>query len=154
MLTAQAVALPALLPMFPKILLGQPVRPSCHTCETIVLNHMPVEDRSRIHDSLVHESGKVYREMIFGTFRVDAAKVRCPMLVMGGRDDRVVSTALARWTAERYGAELKLYDGHGHWLLEEPGWETLAADVGVWLGSAIPRLAAPSHAAALMQRAS
>jgi pimeloyl-ACP methyl ester carboxylesterase len=146
MLTAQPVALPALLPMFPKILLGQPVRPSCRTCETIVLNRMPVEDRGRIHDSLVHESGKVYREMIFGTFRVDAAKVGCPVLVMNGREDRVVSVALARQTAQRYGAELKLYEGHGHWLLEEPGFEALALDAGAWLDAAVPRLAAPRSA--------
>jgi pimeloyl-ACP methyl ester carboxylesterase len=152
MLTAQPVALPALLPMLPKILLGQPVRPSCRTCETIALNRIPVEDRTRIHDSLVHESGRVYREMIFGTFRVDAAKVHCPMLVMGGRDDRIVSVALVRRTAERYGAKLKIYEGHGHWLLEEPGWETLAAEVGAWLSTAVPRLTA-SGIAAPMRRA-
>lgn len=148
MLTAQPVALSALLPMFPKILLGQPIRPSRNTCETIALNCIPPSERARIYDRLVHESGKVYREMIFGSVRVDASKVRCPVLVLGGREDRIVSVSLLRSTAQRYGAELKLYDGHGHWLMEEPGWEALASDVGAWLYRAVLRKTAPRQAQA------
>jgi pimeloyl-ACP methyl ester carboxylesterase len=146
MLTAQPGALPAFLPMFPNILMGRPIRPSCNTCETIALNCIPPQERTRIHDALVHESGKVYREMIFGTFRVDAGKVQCPVLVVGGRQDRIVSIGLMQGTAKRYGAELKLYDGHGHWLLEEPGYETIVADVGAWLERVVARDAAPLRA--------
>jgi pimeloyl-ACP methyl ester carboxylesterase len=133
MLTAQPVAVPGLLPMVPKILLGRPVRPGCRSCERIALNRVPPADRARIHDRLVHESGAVYREMIFGTFKVDSAKVRVPLLVASGAQDRIVSPALARWTAERYRAELVMYEQHGHWLLEEPGWEHIVEDVGRWL---------------------
>jgi pimeloyl-ACP methyl ester carboxylesterase len=133
MLTAQPIALPALLPMFPKILLGKPLLPGCRTCDTIALNCIPAADRGRIHAGLVHESGRAYREMIFGSFRVDPRKVRCPILVVGGVEDRIVSGKLMRFTAERYGGELKLYKGHGHWILEEPGFEKLASDVGNWL---------------------
>ena len=73
--------------------------------------------------------------MIFGTVKVDAGKVRCPVLVVNGGKDRMISPALARWTAERYGAELRLYPGNGHWLIEEKGWEKIAGDVGEWLES-------------------
>jgi pimeloyl-ACP methyl ester carboxylesterase len=120
MLTAQLAALPALLPMVPSILRGRPLLPSCATCEAIVLNRVPQSERARIHGALVHESGKVYREMIFGTFRVDAQKVRCPLLVVGGSDDRVVSVTLLRATAKYYGAALKLYEGRGHGCLKNP----------------------------------
>ncbi len=44
--------------------------------------------------------------MIFGTYRVDASKVRCPVLVLGGEKDRIVSQGLLRATAKRYGASL------------------------------------------------
>jgi pimeloyl-ACP methyl ester carboxylesterase len=138
MLTAQPVALPALLPMFPNILLGRPVRPSCDACETIALNCVPKPERAAMHARLVHESGRVYREMIFGTFKVDRAKVRCPVLVIGGSEDRIVSPALARSTATRYAADLKFFEGHGHWLLEEPGWEVIAGAVGTWLETKFP----------------
>ena len=134
MLTAQAVALPAYLAMMPKILAGAPVLPACSACERIALNRVPEAERKGIHESLVHESGKVYREMIFGTIKVDAAKVRVPMLVVAGAADRIVSLALCRATAARYGAELKTYDDHAHWLVGEPGWTAIADDVAAWLG--------------------
>ena len=143
MLTAQPVALPALLPMFPNILLGRPVRPSCDACETIALNCVPKADRAAMHARLVHKSGRVYREMVFGTFKVDRAKVRCPVLVIGGSEDRIVSPALARSTATRYAAELRFFEGHGHWLLEEPGWEEIASAVGTWLETKFPADTSP-----------
>jgi pimeloyl-ACP methyl ester carboxylesterase len=142
MLTAQLAAIPALLPMVPNILRGRPLLPNCATCEAIVLNRIPQPERARIHGALVHESGKVYREMIFGTFRVDGQKVRCPVLVIGGSDDRIISVALLRATAKYYGAPLKLYEGRGHWLLEEPGWDKIAGDIGAWLRATVA-VAAP-----------
>jgi pimeloyl-ACP methyl ester carboxylesterase len=132
-LTAQPVALPAYLPMFPRILAGAPVLPGCGGCARIALNRMPESERAALHATLVPESGAVYREMIFGAIKVDATKVRCPTYVIGGVDDRIVSPALMRFTAERYGAELKLHDAHAHWILAEPGWEAVADDVAEWL---------------------
>lgn len=146
MLTPQPRSLPALLPMMPRILLGLPLRPGRATCEAIVLNCVPVAARARIYDGLVPESGKVYREMIFGTFRVDAGPVRCPVLVVGGGQDRIVSEALNRSTAKRYGAACRLYANHGHWLLEEPGFESVVGDVAAWLDQVLPRNAMASRA--------
>jgi pimeloyl-ACP methyl ester carboxylesterase len=147
-LPAQPIAIPALAPMLPRILLGQPLRPSCQTCETIVLNKIPVAERTRIHDALVHESGKVYREMIFGTFRIDAGKARCPLLIVGGREDRIVSPSVTRGIADRYHTPAKIYEGHGHWLIEEPGWERVAADVADWLAQTIEAADAPASSSA------
>ena len=62
--------------------------------------------------------------MIFGTFRIDAAKVRCPLLVVGGREDRIVSASVTRGIADRYHAKAKIYEAHCHWLMEEPGLAT------------------------------
>jgi pimeloyl-ACP methyl ester carboxylesterase len=135
MLPAQAVAFPSLVPMFPRILAGKPVFPSGNTCSTIVLNRVPESDRPRMHGALVHESGRAYREMIFGTFRVDASKVRCPIHVWSGAHDRIISPALAASTAKRYNAPVRIYDQHAHWLLEEPGWETVAGDVEEWVAT-------------------
>jgi pimeloyl-ACP methyl ester carboxylesterase len=133
MLTAQPVAVPAYLRMLPKILAGKPLVPACGVCSTIALNCMPESEHEAIHARLIHESGKAYREMIFGAIKVDAGKVRCPVLVANGDKDRIISPALARQTAERYRAELTLYPDHGHWLIEEKGWEKIAGDVGQWL---------------------
>ena len=137
MLTAQAVALPSYLPMFPSILAGRPFLPPAGSCSRIVLNQVPKEYHASIHGSLVHESGKVYREMIFGAVKVDPAKVKCPVLVMGAEEDRIVSPALVKWTANRYGAELRMYPNHAHLFIGEPGWEKIAADAVAWLDAKV-----------------
>ncbi len=129
MLTAQPVALPTYLPMMAKILAGKPIIPAARGCSTIALNAVPKPLRPAIHATLVHESGKVYREMTFGTFKVAFSRINCPVMVVGGREDRIVATKLVEWTAKQLGVPARIYQGHAHWLLEEPGWEKIARDV-------------------------
>jgi len=128
-LPAQPIALPTYLPMFPKILAGQPILPGPNGCSTIALNQIPAADRAAIHKALVHESGAVYRELIFGSVKADFSKIVCPTMVIGGREDRIVAPALVEWTAARLKTTAHIYDGHAHWLLAEPGWEAIADDV-------------------------
>lgn len=148
MLPAQPVALPALIPMFPKIIAGLPMLPAAGGCARLVLNRVPQESRADIHRELVHESGKVYREMVFGSFKIDAAHVKCPVYVVGAEEDRVVSPAVCKQTAERYHAELRIYGGHAHWFLGEPGWEKIAGDTAMWLERNVLGGKAKLHAAA------
>lgn len=133
MLTAQAVALPGYLPNLPRIMAGRPFLVSGNACTRLALNEVPAEQRPALHATLVPESGKVYRSMMFGTVRVDRRKVGVPVLVLGGDRDRVVSRRLLRATARHYGAELRMLPGHAHWLLGEPGSEAIAAQVVGWL---------------------
>jgi len=132
-LPAQPVALPTYLPMMPKILTGRPILPSAKGCTTIALNRMPAEACPVLHAQLVHESGKVYREMIFGSFKVDFSRIDCPAMVLGGAEDRIVAPKLVEWTAAKLGVPARLYKDHAHWLLEEPGWERVAAEIGGFL---------------------
>lgn len=133
MLTAQKVALPTYLPLMPRILTGRPIIPPPGGCSTIALNAVPETERPAIHRTLVHESGKVYREMIFGSFKIDFARVKCPVLVAGGRLDRIVEPKLVEWTAAKFGVTPRLYEDHAHWLLAEPGWQAIASDVEAFL---------------------
>jgi pimeloyl-ACP methyl ester carboxylesterase len=133
MLTAQPVALPTYLPMMPKIMTGRPIKPTRRGCTTIALNRMPAEACPILHAQLVHESGKVYREMIFGSFKVDFSKIDCPAMVLSGVQDRIVAPKLVEWTAARLGVPARLYKEHAPWLLEEAGWERIASDVASFL---------------------
>jgi pimeloyl-ACP methyl ester carboxylesterase len=135
-LTAQAVALPRFAPKIPRIMAGRPFIVGNDACSVLALNHVPEADRPNIHAHLTHESGKVYRSMMLGTIRVRAAKVQLPVLVAGGTEDRLVSGRLLRKTARHYGVEAHVYAGHGHWIVEEPGWERVADDVLAWLAGA------------------
>jgi alpha-beta hydrolase superfamily lysophospholipase len=73
--------------------------------------------------------------MMLGTIRVKAAKVQAPVFVGGGTEDHIISTRLLRKTARHYGVDAHVYEGRGHWLLEEPGWEQVADDVLGFVGA-------------------
>ena len=36
-------------------------------------------------------------------------------------------------TARHYGVEPRMHEGRGHWIIGEPGWESLVDDVATWL---------------------
>jgi pimeloyl-ACP methyl ester carboxylesterase len=134
-------ALPALLPLLPNIMAGRSVLPNYWTAVRTLLNRVPQPDRSRIHAALVHESGVAFRQLMHGSLPVDASKVSSPMRVVGADDDRIIAPRLARRIADCYGAAFDLRPGHGHWLIEEPGWEAIATAVADWLDAVVPRAA-------------
>ena len=133
MLTAQAVALPHFLPQMPKIMTGRSFIMGAAACSTLALNELPEDQRPAVHAHLTHESGKVYRALMLGSVRIDARKVRVPVYVAGGTEDRIISTALTKKTARHYRVQPRLHEGRGHWIIGEPGWESLADDVATWL---------------------
>ncbi len=52
----------------------------------------------------------------------ELGKIRCPVLVIGGKEDRIASGEASEEIHERIpGSELYLYDGLGHGLYEEAG---------------------------------
>jgi pimeloyl-ACP methyl ester carboxylesterase len=137
MLTAQPVALRSYLPMLPSILAGRSFLPPAGTCSRIVLNEVPKNLHAAIHNSLIPESGRVYREMMSGAIRIDAGKVRAPVLVLSGDRDRIISTGLARATARRLKADFRILPGRGHMLFAEPGWQDVAGEVAKWLDAKV-----------------
>ncbi len=46
-------------------------------------------------------------------------QIRCPVLVVGGREDRIVSGRASEEMAEKLGCQLYMYDGLGHSVCEE-----------------------------------
>jgi alpha-beta hydrolase superfamily lysophospholipase len=65
-----------------------------------------------------------------------------PVLCAGGTEDRLAQIDGVRKVAAVYRADLREYDGRGHFLIAEPGWEAVATDVLEWLaqrGLAVPR---------------
>ena len=133
MLTPQARNLWPLAPNIPRVLAGKPFRPTDVTLTKLVLSQVPELARSKILSHLGPESGLVYRSMLLGTCRPKSVDTPCPMLVLGAEDDWIVSQKLARNTASRYGADLKIYAGMGHWLVEEPQWPAVASSMVTWL---------------------
>lgn len=49
----------------------------------------------------------------------DLDKIKCPVLVLGGRQDKIVTGAASEEIAQRLGCDLHMYDDMGHAAYEE-----------------------------------
>jgi len=65
--------------------------------------------------------------------KVDEKKIACPMLIVAGTGDNITPSSVVRAVAKKYHAAFKEFEGHGHWVVEEPGWEKIARYVHDWL---------------------
>ncbi len=110
-----------------------------------MLNEMPAERRRAVYDGLVYESGRAASELGFWfldprrAVAVDASRVTCPVLILSGARDREHPISIIRKVAKRYAgvATFEELPRHGHWLVEEPGWEEIAERIDRWLGSVL-----------------
>ena len=137
----QAAALPVLLALLPALARGRPVSFSYRQAARILLNAVPEGERRRAYEGSVPDSGLAFREVQAG-IPVDASCVEAPVLCVGASADRLFPVEGVRKVATRYRADFREYVGRGHFLIAEPGWDTVATDVLDWLverGLAAPR---------------
>jgi len=117
------------------------VRPSREDIRALVMNRVPPAEQDELIDRLVPDSGRAGRELSITGVPVDASRVRCPLFVVAGSDDRFIPAKTAARVARRYGVPLHLVPGRGHMLVVEPGWRELAATIADWFAE-IPTRAA------------
>lgn len=107
---------------------------------------VPRHEQRPLYDRLVYESGRAAAEIGFWILdptraaRVEEWRVTCPVLVVGGGQDRITPPTVTRKIAAKYrsvSTYLELAD-HAHWVLGEPGWEKVAESVAHWLNEKLP----------------
>lgn len=107
----------------------------------LLLNVLPKAERARHFSSMVGESGRLSYQLGFGPLgwsrvhEVDASAIRCPMLMIAGRRDRMTPVGVSRRTAKYYGDRLTYIEvpTGAHWLLAESGFRDRIDDVLAWL---------------------
>jgi pimeloyl-ACP methyl ester carboxylesterase len=129
----------------PALLLSRPFLPTSDDLDALVLNRVPAAERANVRDRLVPDSGRVAREAALSAVTVPADRIRVPLLVVSGDDDRFVPLGVARKIARRYNAPLHVAPGHGHFLFAEPGWEQHAGMMLDWM-DALPERREPAAA--------
>ena len=117
----------------PSILLSRPVQPSREDLRKIVFNRVPPQQQDALLNRMLPDSGRAGRDMSITGFPVDASRVRIPMLVISAEHDLFIPAHIVKRIAERYDATYRVAADHGHMILVEPGWESVAADVEQWI---------------------
>ncbi len=123
----------------------KPCRQTYNEAVYSTMNLLPAEERKKTYEKLVFESGRAVFEIGFWFLdsnrasEVDVSKVTCPVLVIGGTQDRLVPASIVRKTARRYQgvATYREYADHAHKVITEPGWQDIAEDIAGWLKAAL-----------------
>lgn len=127
-------SLPFFAAVAPPVLLGQPFRPWRNVVRRLALNGLPRDEQDRIADGLVAESGRVYRDLLLGRAHVPRRAITAPMLVMHGRDDRLIPAHVARGIADNHRAEFLSIADCGHWLIAPSRLPSAGAEALSWIG--------------------
>lgn len=116
------------------------INPDFDLARVLSLNCIPESEQRTVFNKFGPESGRAFFELFFwmfdqtGATKVDTGAVTCPVLCAEGADDKLVSPASARTTADGYpGATHWELQGHGHMLVLEPGAEDIARHIAAWL---------------------
>jgi len=107
------------------------------------LHLLPEDEQKLIHDKFVYESGRVASEIGLWFLDpdkasyVDASKIKCPVLVISGSEDRMTPADITEMVAKKYEplSTYKLFENHAHLVIAEPGWQKIADYVSEWLKS-------------------
>jgi len=117
------------------------LQPIFEIAETSSLNKLDPASRRRVFERLGPESGRALFELFFWMFdesratTVASEAVTCPVLILAGSEDRIVSAQTSRRIAALYGERATFVEvpDHGHFLPMEPGWERLAELAADWM---------------------
>lgn len=117
------------------------LNPSFEVAKGDSLASLKPQAQRRVFDMFSPESGLALFELFFWMFdkrratAVETANVTCPVLVVSGSDDKVISAVTGRKVAGLYAnATFEEAAGHGHFLIMEEGAGQLAAGCAKWLG--------------------
>jgi len=121
------------LKYLPAILGSRLVKPGEGDLRQLVLNRLAPAEQDALIASLVPDSGRAGRDMSITGVSVDARRVTCPVLVVTGDEDRFIPHRISERVARRYGAPVRLFQGHGHMLIIERGWQAVAQAIADWL---------------------
>lgn len=116
------------------------LRPSFEVASGNALAKLDDKAKREVFNKFCAESGQALFETFFWMFdkgrasAIDTAAVTCPLLIVFGSDDKVISAKTGWQIANRYGDRATIHEaaGHGHMLLLEPGWERIAERCADW----------------------
>lgn len=133
MVPASPKVLRSQIKYLPDLIFSKPNMPSFEDYKDLILNNVPDDEAPDFYARICPESGRALREMSMGKIKVDASRVKAPVLVVVGHKDAIIPLKAHLRVAKMYNADLKEYPDMSHHTFSEDGWEKVAADVMAWL---------------------
>ncbi len=93
---------------------------------------MPREQLLRYHAKMDDESFRMYLDLL-GLNLVRTRKVKTPLLVLGARNDAVISNGDVEKTAKAYSTNAEFFSDMSHDMMLEKGWRPVAERILNWL---------------------
>jgi alpha-beta hydrolase superfamily lysophospholipase len=84
------------------------------------------------HVKLQDESYLAFLDVLAPS-RPRPTRQRAPMLVLGAARDGIIAAAHVHRTARAYGTRAEIFDGMGHDMMLEPGWQRVADRIDAWV---------------------
>jgi pimeloyl-ACP methyl ester carboxylesterase len=118
---------------------AQAVEPDFASANAYSFDRMPEAERRAAFSRMVPESGRALWETLNWwldpLMTTSVAAIPAPVLAIAGERDRVHPPATVAQIAERYGGITEVMRGMSHWLIGEPGWESVAEAALAWLSA-------------------
>lgn len=119
----------------------QALIPTFEVAADLTLNRLAPDQQRMVFRQMVPESGRAMFEIFqwwldfSRATAVPVHEVRCPVFCAAGELDTLNPPDTVRRIAARYRnkSTYRVYPGMGHWLIAEPGWQTIAKDALGWL---------------------
>jgi pimeloyl-ACP methyl ester carboxylesterase len=93
---------------------------------------MPEEDLLKYYAKLEDESFRAYLDLL-GLNLAHPKRVKSPMLVLGGEEDKIISVNNVNATARAYNTQAELFPNMAHDMMLEKGWKDVAERMMRWL---------------------
>lgn len=93
---------------------------------------MPREQLLKYHAKMNDESFRMYLDLL-GLNLVRTKKVKIPLLVLGAKDDTVISNGDVEKTARAYATTAEMFPHMAHDMMLEKGWQAVAERIAKWL---------------------
>ena len=101
-------------------------------------NGMPLDIQQKGYALAIPESKLVVRDTITSAAKIDFTKPHNPLLLLAGDIDHSIPASLNYSNYKKYSDKqsitaFKLFAGHNHYVLNQPGWKESAAYILDWL---------------------
>ena len=93
---------------------------------------MPHEQLMKYHAKMNDESFRMYVDLL-GLKLVRTKRVQAPLLVLGAKEDSVISNHDVEKTAKAYNTKAEIFSNMAHDMMLEKGWKGVAERIMEWL---------------------